>query len=73
MRSTTATSEPLFIDDGGRTLCPAHLGVYAASELRRRPNARMLQTPLGTWVRVDRADVDPDEWAVVSCESCGTA
>jgi hypothetical protein len=73
MRTKTVTDQALFIDDGGQTLCPAHLGGYAASALRRRPNARVLQTPLGTWLRVDPDDVRPDEWAAISCESCAAA
>lgn len=51
------TTTMLWIHDDGRLACPEHVGRYARANLERRPGARLIQTPLGTWERLSLADV----------------
>lgn len=42
----------LWINDNGRICCEDHLGHYAETTLAARPTAKVLRTPLGTWLKV---------------------
>ena len=68
--TTTTDIDSVFVSNGGRVACHRHLGGYATAELRRRPNARTISTPLDVWGRVDQIDVDAQDWAWMNCESC---
>ena len=70
--TTTTDIDSVFVSNGGRVACHRHLGHYATAELRRRPNARTISTPLDVWGRVDQIDVDAEDWAWMNCESCPT-
>ena len=53
----TITKQSLWIHDNGQVSCCEHFGSYARAELGRTPQARLLQTPLGTWERLSQADL----------------
>jgi len=70
---TPNDQQQLWIHDDGRVLCREHLGHYATAELDRRPSARQLETPLGTWQRLsfaDRAWFAEHHGAPICCETC---
>lgn len=48
--------QQLWIHDDGRISCRDHVGHYAACALERSPDARLIQTPLGTWQKLTLAD-----------------
>ena len=51
------TTTPLLIHDDGRLACYEHAGSCAQAVLDRKPNAKIVQTPLGTWERLSQADL----------------
>lgn len=56
------TDQPLFVNENGRAVCPEHIGHYARTFLRKRPNVTIFQTPTDHWVRAD-------DWGL-GCEDC---
>ena len=77
----TTTERTILASQGGEVRCSDHLGGYASMELKRRANAKRLETPLDNWTRMtatDRAEwiglirehySDADETAT-GCEQC---
>lgn len=72
LEMATRICNRLFIHDGGEIACSDHFGAYATAQLQRTPNARLLQTPLGTWERLSDADVDQlaEMGVTAHCETC---
>lgn len=68
----TKTRDRLFVHDDGTIACPEHFGAYAAAALRSHPSSRLLQTPLGTWERLDAADIEhlAHLGCIAVCETC---
>jgi hypothetical protein len=70
---TTTTQQPLWIHDDGRLACQEHAGHYAQAVLGRRPTAKLVETPLGTWERLtlaDRAQLAEMTGRAAVCEIC---
>jgi len=63
---STKTTE-LYINQNGRIVCAAHGGYYLQTELERRPDADVVDTPLDNWLRLDDEDVDLEN---LGCEDC---
>jgi hypothetical protein len=65
----------LFEGSNGQVCCPDHVGHYAQSVLAVYPDAGVVNTPLGDWVRL--SFVERDEWVRMmadhgreGCEVC---
>lgn len=67
------TTTTLWIHDDGRLACPEHIGHYAQAVLGCRPTAQLVETPLGTWERLtkaDRAQLAEMTGRTPMCETC---
>jgi hypothetical protein len=67
----------LFVGQNGQVCCPDHVGHYGQVILRDYPDACVLDTPLGEWVRMSFVEVD--EWVAYmgergrdACEVCAS-
>jgi hypothetical protein len=56
----------LYISNGGRVVCKEHGGGYLRSYLNNKPDAKRIETPLDTWLRIP-SSVDTTN---VTCEEC---
>lgn len=60
-----------FVANSGEVTCSKHGGMYLTSELKRRPKAKRISTPLDVWERLNSLEV-----AVLTaemgycCETC---
>ena len=58
-------SDVLYVDNGGQVACIEHGGRYLKAELKARPNAKRIDTPITAWHRTTAADLGG-----YGCETC---
>lgn len=58
----------IYMDLNGRTACAQHGGSYLAGALQQNPKARVINTPITSWERIPRREVQA---YVLVCETCG--
>jgi hypothetical protein len=46
-----------FAANTGELTCSKHGGMYLTSELKRRPNAKRISTPLAVWERLNSLEI----------------